>query len=474
MPRSRSLLAALAVAALATGVPGARGQATDGRQAPTPKPAPAGPSLFRVILNDGAALASYGEFARVGDRVVFSMPIGDPGAGRLQTVSLPASAVNWEATERYSEAARYAQYVATRAEADFAVLTGEIARLLNEITLASDPARRLQIAQQARRLLNGWPADHYGYRSGDVREMSTLLDETISQIRASMGVREFDFSLVAIVDPPPMPLLPDPTLAQSIEQTMAASRITDIAAERMALLATVIGVLDESAGKLPKDWIARVRSAARATLESEAAASRKYARLAARAMRSATAAAADGNVRGVEGAIRKAARQARSLGRPRDEEMAALMGALQDRLDSARRLRLMRDQWQRRSAAFEEYKSGIAKAVDGMNRLRGRLEDVRALAGPPVGALPETIQRFERAYRQLRMVRPPDELSAAHATLVSAAELGQQAVRTRERATMTGDVRLAWDASAAASGSIMMLAQGRQQVEIASRPPELR
>jgi hypothetical protein len=39
---------------------------------------------------------------------------------------------------------------------------------------------------------------------------------------------------------------------------------------------------------------------------------------------------------------------------------------------------------------------------------------------------------------------------------------------------MTGDVRLAWDASAAASGSIMMLAQGRQQVEIVSRPPELR
>ena len=29
---------------------------------------------FRVFLKDGSSLASYGEMARVGDRVVFSMP----------------------------------------------------------------------------------------------------------------------------------------------------------------------------------------------------------------------------------------------------------------------------------------------------------------------------------------------------------------------------------------------------------------
>jgi hypothetical protein len=51
-------------------------------------------TLFRVFLNDGTAVVSYGEFARVGDRVVFSMPIG---AGRddimnLQVVNIPASA----------------------------------------------------------------------------------------------------------------------------------------------------------------------------------------------------------------------------------------------------------------------------------------------------------------------------------------------------------------------------------------------
>jgi hypothetical protein len=65
-------------------------------------------------------------------------------------------------------------------------------------------------------------------------------------------------------------------------------------------------------------------------------------------------------------------------------------------------------------------------------------------------------------------------LASAHATLRSAAELGQQAMRTRERATIQGDVAIAWDASSAAAGSILMLAQARQQIDALSRPPELR
>ncbi len=439
-----------------------------------PQAAAAGPVLFRVILNDGTALASYGEFARTGDRVVFSMPVGAAGSGRLQLVNLPASSVNWESTTRYAEAARYAQYVATRAETDFALLTGEIARALNELRLASDPGQRLRIAEQARRLLAGWPADHFGYRSDDVREMSTLLDETISQIRASAGVREFDFSLVAMVQPPTMPLLPDPTLTQSIEQALAAARASDLPSERVALLSSALELIDASRGSLPKAWARTTRASVKERLEAETELSRHYSDLARAAMRTASSAAASGDVRQVERAIDKARRRDEKLGHGRADEMAALLAALQERLDSARRLRLMRDQWSRRSQAFEAYKDALSGAVGALVKLRGRLEDVRALAGPDIDALPDTIQRFERAYRQLRMVRPPDEMAGAHATLLSAAELGQQAARTRERATMTGDVKLAWDASAAAAGSLMMLAQGRQQIEQLSRPPEIR
>ena len=73
--------------------------------------------LHRIFLSDGDTLVSYGEYVRVGDRVIFSIPLGaDPGATRTQLVSIPASVVDWPRTERYIESARHAHYTATRAE----------------------------------------------------------------------------------------------------------------------------------------------------------------------------------------------------------------------------------------------------------------------------------------------------------------------------------------------------------------------
>jgi hypothetical protein len=42
--------------------------------------APAEASLYRVFLYDGTTLLSYGEYARVSDRVVISLPIGGSDA----------------------------------------------------------------------------------------------------------------------------------------------------------------------------------------------------------------------------------------------------------------------------------------------------------------------------------------------------------------------------------------------------------
>lgn len=431
-------------------------------------------ALFRLILKDGTALACYGEYARVGDRVVFSMPLGKAGADRLQLVNLPASVFDWEATERYADAARYAQYVATRAEADYAMLTGDVARALNEIALATDPARRLQIAEDTRRMLAGWPADHFGYRSRDVREMVSLLEETIERLRAAAGSQQFDLSLVAMIEPPTMPLLPDPSPAQAIEQALLAARLADVPAERLALLRSVLAVIDESASELPKEWVRRARETARDTLEAELDVQRRYNRLQESALRRASSAASNADVRSVERAIRRVRRQDASLGRKRNDEIAALLATLEEKLDSARRLRLMRDQWTRRAKLYAEYRDSVTPVLDGLEGLRPELEDIRSLAGPSVSVLPRLITRFDRLYRKAAVVTPPTEMASAHATLLSAADLGQQAARARERATVTGDVRGAWDASAAASGSIMMLAQARQQIEQLSRPPELR
>ena len=70
--------------------------------------------LFRVFLSDGRVLSSYGEWARLDDRVIFSMPTQltrEPV--ELHLVTIPAQRVDWPRTEQYAESVRAAAYAAT-------------------------------------------------------------------------------------------------------------------------------------------------------------------------------------------------------------------------------------------------------------------------------------------------------------------------------------------------------------------------
>src|SRR6478735_2771901 len=98
-----------------------------------------GATLFRVFLRDGTSLVSYGEVARVGDRVVFSMPTSaSTTAPALQLVNIPADRVDWVRTSHYADSARATQYLATQAAHDYAVLSNSIAQALNEIGQTDD------------------------------------------------------------------------------------------------------------------------------------------------------------------------------------------------------------------------------------------------------------------------------------------------------------------------------------------------
>src|SRR5262249_61639543 len=136
-------------------------------------------------LKDGTTLVSYGEFARVGDRLVFSMPTDAAHNPMLQLVNIQESRVDWVQTTRYAEAVRSTQYLGSKAESDYAALSNEISETLNEVTRTADPAKRLTMVESARKTLADWPRSHYNYRSGDVRQMLTLLDEAIADLRAA-------------------------------------------------------------------------------------------------------------------------------------------------------------------------------------------------------------------------------------------------------------------------------------------------
>lgn len=433
--------------------------------------------LYRIFLADGSTLVSYGDFARVADRVVFSMPVEwsrSSGSPRLQLVNIPASAVDWAATDRYAASARAEHYAATRGEADFTRLSGQVAWALNEIALSKDPARRLQLAEAARRSLAEWSRDSLGYRASEVADLASLLDEVVSEMRAAAGVDRFEFNLVASTGPPPpVPMLPRPNLRESIEQVLAAARLTQEPAGRIDLLRTAMSMLDGSEATLPASWVVRTRVLTISELSAELRVDSAYAALTSSTLKTADAQARQANVRGLESLIAKALERDDALGRKRPDVMSGLLGALDAKIEAARRLRLARDGWALRRPAYQKYRSAIDRPLSLLAKTRSVLEDIRWLAGPSPANLRRTDQQLDQASAALSRVTPPQELESVHALLKSVVLLAKSACRVRRQALESGEMAMAWDASSAAAGALSVLARATGDLQRLLRPPEL-
>jgi hypothetical protein len=432
-------------------------------------------TLFRVFLTDGRVLSAYGEWARLDDRVVFSMPTrrGDP-AGELHLVTVPASQVDWARTERYATAIRAQAYAATRGEADFAQLGDEVARTLNAIATIKDPAERLARAESARRTLNEWPGAHYGYRSVEVREILGMLDEVIVDLRAAAGGPGTALALVA---PPPVlpdePLLPEPTEAEMVEQLLTAADVAATAAERSSLLQTLLALLDRAANLLPTSWAQVVRTRAHGLLADEQRLDTAYAELRTTTLAAATRSAARADVKGIEklrGAVREA--DAR-LGGKRPAEVEGLLATLDAQLDAARAVQLARDQWDLRAPAVKKYRRAVTLSLRAISRNTPALEDVRAQAGPPARRLPSIIDRWRKDGRRLDRITPPPDLQPVHALFRSAWEMAEQAFTLRLSAAAGNDTARAQQASSAAAGALMLLARARADLDAALVRPTI-
>lgn len=441
-------------------------------------------TLFRVFLNDGTAVVSYGEYARVGDRLVFSMPIGSfepgtPGEPSLHVVNLPVSSVDWTATAKYADAARFSHYMATSAESDYAALAGDVAATLNAIVLARDPRARLDMAVTARRRLASWPRDHYRYRADDVNEMLGLLDEAVSGLRIAAGETSFALDLVA-TNPAPIerrdevPLLRAPTAAEAITQAIAVVKATDVAVDRISILRAVLTALGDPRNVVPAGWGVATRTWALQALREEIRLERQYSSLTTTLLKRAIDAAQRADVRAVEDALETAARRDAALGRRRPDEINALLEQVRVQLDAAHRLRLARDQWHERSGAYRAYAKVVAPIIDGLKRAQRNLDDIKRLAGSDAAVLVALGERLTINIKTLGVVSVPDELKPAHALLTSAVNLAETAVRTRRQATVAGELALAWEASSAAAGSMMLLTRAQEDMEAAVRLPQLR
>ena len=355
--------------------------------------------LYRIFLQDGSTLVSYGDFARVADRVVFSIPIGglDGPAPKLHLVSISESAVDWDRTDRYAQATRARQYAATQGEADFDALSTDVARALHDVAVTKDPARRLALATDASRMLSAWPATHHGYRASDVAQLSALLDEAVGDLRVAAGLPRLDLTLVATASPlpPDVPELPPPTLRESIEQAFTVASVAPDPAERVALLESIVSGLerpdDETAGKADStSWAATLHARASAALTLELKTDKSYRDLVARTINAADVRARRADVSGIEKLVKAVLKADDRLGRRRPQMTASLLATLDGRLDSARRLRLARDAWAIRRDGLVSYQRKIRPAIDRLRRSSSGLEQIpaalRPLAGCPESA----------------------------------------------------------------------------------------
>jgi hypothetical protein len=429
--------------------------------------------LYRIFLRDGSTLVSYGEFARVADRVVFSIPLGDVGrTPHLELVSIPQASVDWDRTDQYVEAARSNRYAQTRGEEDFTLLSSEVARVLNEVALTADPARRLAMLKEARRVLADWPAKNFGYRASDVAQLSAMLDEVMSELRVAAGESSFDLSLVANTAPPPaVPMMPSPTLRDTIEQAFMAAKATPEPTERVSLLRAIGDSLRDRARA--ESWAATLYRRASLELDRELRIEKSYGELATRALSSAEDRARRADVRGVEDVVSRVLKADDSLGRLRPQEVAALLASLDARLDAARRLRLARDAWQLRAEVLRAYRRKMSRVLDPLSKSRNWLEDIRRLAGPEPRALDELQRRFSRSARELELIGPPPEVDSAHRTVGSAIQMGIRAATTRRTAVGSASMSTAWDASAAAAGSLMLLDRALDELNRLTARPRL-
>ena len=432
------------------------------------------PPLLRLFLADGTSLTSFGEWVRLDDKVVFSLPLGEGATPDLQLVTLSAGRVDWPKTERYAQTVRTVHYASTRAEDDYAQFSTQVAAVLTGVAREPDPARRLAMAERARAALAEWPRQHYGYRATDVQQMLSLLDEVVSDLRAAAGQDAFELNLVSTS--PPLAtetLLPSPTAAQLAEELLTASTLAESPAERTTLLERVVGLIDRAADLLPTAWATKVRTTALGAIQSERAVDAAYTKLAASTLDRMAKRTRAADVRGLARLRADTLKADEKLGGKRPAEVRAMLAAIDAGAESARRLRLARDQWRLLEPVYRSYQRSVRPALAALAAAEDALEDIRAEAGPRPADLEKAITRFYKARPAVVTTNPPAPLASAHALLRSAWDLASNALALRMRAVETGDQARAAEASAAAAGALMLAARARDDIALAVKPPAL-
>jgi hypothetical protein len=440
--------------------------------AATPASAASEVTLFRLYLLDGSVLTSYGEFARVEDSVVFSMPVGGrPEEPRIQVTSVKAALVDWARTDRYSASARFQRYAESRGEEDFRILSNEVALALNDIALSTNRQQALSLAEGVRRTVADWPRMHYGYRQNDVREIISVLDQAISTLRAAQGATAFELSLVAMAEAPALePVVGMPNTREQLDEIFHVASLSK-GAERVAMLQSGLALLAEAESTISDAQ--QLRRSAETQIRQELTTDRKYASLSQKVVTQAKTYAARAGISDLERLMTRIPKADAKLGNQRPEMVQSMNTAVQSQLFAARRLRLQRDQWLLRQTAYREYQRSVGTSLLLLVKSQGALDAIRTLEGPQPDRLIALRQQLSGGAERLQRMRTPEYLRSTHELLVGAWRFAENATRARYEAIEGANAAAAWEASSAAAGALMMLSRVQQEIRSLLEPPRL-
>ena len=425
-------------------------------------------AVFRVFLKNGEPLPSYGESALAGDRLVFTLIVGTTEPGRtLQLVSLPADAIDVDRTRRYADSIRLTHYAATRGEVDYAAMTQEVQRALAELTAISDPKKRLAMAEDARKRLTEWAASTYGYRAADVQELQKLFDEVLNELRAAAGERQFSLELRTGTVPPPEPLLPLPTLAESIKLALAAAQAADTEEDR----ATILRAAAALAAANPDATDLRVEVMRAVDLERKATSS--YTALAADIRAKAAEARKKGDLDALTTALATLRARDQELGGLRPQIVGEVAGELDEMVTTVRAYHAALDRYtavRRHLLNYEREVRPTLSALDGLMPILNAIRDVKFTAYERVERAGVRLKNFAAALEQ---ITPPAELADVHATFLSAIRMADHACARRRLAAAIQSKVVDDEASSAAAGAILLAGQAREQLVVRLYPPKL-